>query len=82
MYLIVHDAVSTYFIIRRFRNEKSRQVPECVPQLLLGLLLGIHRSAIGHFFCLSLVKVIKKLTAITVDEDPTGCQRWMSRKEI
>ena len=33
-------------------------------------------------FFLSLVKVIKKLTAKTVDEDPTGCQRWISRKEI
>ena len=26
--------------------------------------------------------VIKKLTAKTVDEDPAGCQRWISRKEI
>ena len=50
MYLIVHDAVLTYFTIRHFRNEKSRLVPECIPQLLLGLLLRIHRSAIGQFF--------------------------------
>ena len=24
------------------------------------------------------VQMIKKLTAKTVDEDPTGCQRWIS----
>ena len=24
------------------------------------------------------VSMIKKLTAKTVDEDPTGCQRWIS----
>ena len=53
MYLIVHDAVLTYFTIRHFRNEKSRLVPECIPQLLLGLLLGINRSAIGQFFSVS-----------------------------
>ena len=26
--------------------------------------------------------LIKKLTAKTVDEDPAGCQRWISTKEI
>ena len=26
--------------------------------------------------------LLKKLTAKTVDEDPTACQRWISRKEI
>ena len=29
--------------------------PNCVPQLFLGWLLGTRRSAIGHFFSLSLV---------------------------
>ena len=25
---------------------------------------------------------LKKLLAKTVDDDPAGCQRWISRKEI
>ena len=29
-----------------------------------------------HYF------LLKKFTAKTVDEDPVGCQRWISRKEI
>ena len=27
-------------------------------------------------------RLLKKFTAKTVDEDPVGCQRWISRKEI
>ena len=34
------------------------------------------RFFILHYF------LLKKFTAKTVDEDPVGCQRWISRKEI
>ena len=39
--------------------------PNCVPQLFLGWLLGTRRSAIGHFFSLSLVTLPEVFAKVT-----------------
>ena len=52
------------------------------PAVVTGIVTGDTPVSYRPIFFLSLVTMIKKLTAITVDEDPTGCQRWISRKEI
>ena len=52
------------------------------PAVVTGIVTGDTPVSYRPIFFLSLVTVIKKLTAITVDEDPAGCQRWISRKEI
>ena len=45
------------------------------PAVVTGIVTGDTPVSYGPIFFLSLVTMIKKLTAITVDEDPTGCQR-------
>ena len=52
------------------------------PTVVTGIVTGDTPVSYRPIFFLCLVTMIKKLTAITADEDPTGCQRGISRKEI
>ena len=42
---------------KRKKQAKKKLEPKCVPQFILGSLLGTRQSAVGQFFSLSLVTV-------------------------
>ena len=52
--------------VRHFIDARSKLEPKCVPQLFLGLLLGIHQLAIGQSFPCPLKQSQKSLQNLTL----------------
>ena len=51
--------------------------------LFCGVFLSVAETIVGSPVCCCVGIVLWiKLTLKTVDEDPDGCKRWISRKEI
>ena len=59
------------------KNETERSQIELIRHILINH-CRLHSFATYANLCLLQIK----LAAITVDEDPASCKRWISRKEI
>ena len=67
--------------IRHFIDARSKLEPKGVPQLFLGLLLGMIRLAIGQSFPCPLKqsqKSLQKLTLVAKVADKGDCPRFFS----